>query len=137
MQDSLGGLKAKWGETDKRRTGVMFGLPDTHGANLTNVRFTDGVVMVAQKQARHHPDGLSVCGCRKEKYGIKLHLGKTKIMTWDQLSAGCHSISLGDKKRRNTLAVSFVLETLAKCNFITDSLLEGRPSINTQGALCN
>ncbi len=28
-------------------------------------------------------------------YGLRIHLGKTKVMTWDSLSRGCFSIKVG------------------------------------------
>lgn len=97
MQDLLGGLQAKWDAADKRRKGVKFGLPVGDGASLTNLRFADDVMLVAHNK-RDITRMLSQLADAANKYGHKLHFGKTKIMTWDRLAAGCSSIFLGDKR---------------------------------------
>ena len=42
------------------------------------------------------------------RYGLSLHFGKTKIMTWDKYSTGCRSIRVGDRD------VSLLAETEAE-----------------------
>ena len=97
MQAILGGLQTKWKQANARRTGVKFGVPLAEHANLTNLRFADDVILAAQskndvrKMLTQFADAAS-------HYGLRLHFGKTKIMTWDSLAAGCTSIRVGQNE---------------------------------------
>ena len=41
---------------------------------------------------------LSQLAQTSSRYGLKLHFGKTKVMTWDVLAAGRTSIQVGGKE---------------------------------------
>ena len=74
-------LKARWGHLNKRRTGQYLGMViDDPLDPLTNLRFADDVLLVACSRG-------DVCKMITDlareaaKYGLKLHMGKTKALT--------------------------------------------------------
>ena len=98
MQDLCGHLQQKWARANKRRTGLPFGMrmKDAHGRTLTNLRFADDVLLVAQSKA----DITKMLDHFSEKasgYGLKLNFAKTKVMTWSHLAKGCTSIRVGQQ----------------------------------------
>jgi hypothetical protein len=81
MEACFGHLKCKWNTANKRRTGAYFGIVvDDPEAPLSNLRFADDVLLFAhskQDLAKMIAHLQSEAG----KYGLKLNLGKTKILT--------------------------------------------------------
>jgi hypothetical protein len=64
------------------------------GDTLTNLRFADDVVLVAQT----HGDirkMLNAFAARAVKYGLKVNFDKTTILTWSHLATGRSSIKVG------------------------------------------
>ena len=62
--------------------------------NLTNLRFADDVILVAQSRSDiakmlHHLQKSAA------KFGLKIHFGKTKVMTWNSLAHSRPSVSVG------------------------------------------
>ena len=51
MQDILGSLQIKWEQANMRRTGVKYGIQLGENHNLTNLRFADDVMLVAQSKS--------------------------------------------------------------------------------------
>ena len=93
MQDLLGDLKIKWASANARRSGTQIGL-QIDGSVLTNLRFADDVILVAQSRADIRKM-LTHFATAAERYGLKLHPGKTKVMTWNAEAAGCRSVFIG------------------------------------------
>ena len=92
MQACFSKLQLRWQRLDERRTGVKYGIEFPRG-QLTNLRFADDVILVAQQRA----DVRKMLQDLKEtssKYGLKIHLGKTKVMTWNALVSGSHHVAL-------------------------------------------
>jgi hypothetical protein len=97
MQSCFAQLQSKWARLNLRRGGIKFGLQlSPAGGDLTNLRFADDVILVAQQKAdiRKMLQDLSAASA---PYGLKMHFGKTKIMTWNCLSASCTSVRVGEK----------------------------------------
>ena len=94
MQACFGELQAKWMKLNGRRKRHGFGVSlCANTRNLTDLRFADDVILVAQSKADgakmlHH---LRICSA---KFGLKINFAKTKILTWNFESNGCRSISL-------------------------------------------
>jgi hypothetical protein len=96
MQACFAQLQLKWGRLNLRRTGIKFGLQlSSEGGDLTNLRFADDVILVARQKSdiRKMLQDLSEISA---KHGLKIHFGKTKIMTWNCLSASCASIKVDE-----------------------------------------
>jgi len=98
MQACFGELQTKWTKLNCRRKGHGFGISlCANTRNLTDLRFADDVILVAQSKADvakmlHH---LHVCSA---KFGLKINRSKTKVLTWNFESSGCREISLaGDR----------------------------------------
>eukprot|EP00973_Karenia_brevis_P040552 5608375-Karenia_brevis.AAC.1 len=70
-------LKEKWARANMRRIGSPFGLFVDGSDTLTNLRFADDVVMFAtsrgdmRKMLAHLLE-------ESAKFGLKMHMGKTK-----------------------------------------------------------
>jgi hypothetical protein len=90
MQDLLGNLHMKWEMANIRRTGVKFGL-QIGDARLTNLRFADDVILTAQSKTDIQKM-LTHFAVSARHYGLKIHPGKTKVMTWNALSNLCPSV---------------------------------------------
>ena len=74
-------LKAKWAKASRRRSGPGFGIfSDVAEEPLTNLRFADDILMFARTKA---DIGKMIRHLQEEsaKYGLKMHLGKTKILS--------------------------------------------------------
>ena len=88
-------LADKWDKLNSRRTSLPFGVTVKFGhRNLTELRFADEVILVAQscadvsKMLRHLSETFA-------KYGLKLHFGKTKLMTWNCLAGQRRRANIG------------------------------------------
>ena len=99
MQDILGSLQIKWEQANMRRTGVKNGIQLSENHNLTNLRFGDDVILVAQGKS-DIKKMLSQFAERSQRYGLSLHFGKTSILTWDALAGGSSNIQIGSKDVR-------------------------------------
>ena len=74
-------LKKKWGQLNKRRSGQYYGMViDDPSDPLTNLRFADDVLLVAQSSSDIRKM-MSDFRHAAEKYGLTLHPGKIKVMT--------------------------------------------------------
>ena len=80
MDRCMQNLKCKWYTANTRRPGLHFGLhvdgPDT----LTNLRFADDILLLASSR----PDIRKMLTHLKHEaatYGLRLHMGKTKVLT--------------------------------------------------------
>ena len=94
MQACFSELQGRWANANKRRTGVLFGISIAPGIrNLTELRFADDVILVAQSKS-DVTKMLQDLATFSAKYGLKLHFGKTKIMTWNALSQTDVSVSV-------------------------------------------
>ena len=97
MQACFQQLELKLAKANSRRGGIQFGVQLQPGkADLTNLRFADDVILVAQQKSdiRKMLQDLSNFSA---KYGLKVHFGKTKILTWNCLSGSCTSIPVSDR----------------------------------------
>jgi hypothetical protein len=97
MQDLCEGLKLKWKLANKRRTGVPFGIDfslDRNADTLTNLRFADDVIIIAQCQ-RDIKTMLNQFASRAAFYGLRINFDKTKILTFSDLASGMESIDIG------------------------------------------
>ena len=91
MQDLLGGLELSWERANARRKGRHLGLPVGGLRHLTNLRFADDVIPTAQSR-EDIQKMLRQFAVAAVKYGLKIHQGKTKILTWDVLALGAAPI---------------------------------------------
>ena len=96
MQDLCGSLQERWAKASARRKGHPFGIDVANdGRFLTNLRFADDVLLVAQsrvdlnKMLVHFSQGAA-------NYGLKVNYEKTKVLTWNYLSMGCPALVVGD-----------------------------------------
>ena len=74
-------LKRRWQALNERRTEHYYGIVIDDPRNpLTNLRFADDVLLIA---ASRGDVGKMITDLSHEavKYGLKLHMGKTKILT--------------------------------------------------------
>ena len=70
-----------WTLANKCRSGLHFGIEvDRSRPNLTNLRFADDIVLVAASRS-DIIKMITHLRCEAEKFGLKVHLGKTKILT--------------------------------------------------------
>ena len=98
MQDICGNLQLKWDKASRRRIGHPFGMNvgREHYRALTNLRFADDVLLVAQSKAdiskmlKHFSE-------LAWQYGLKLNFDKTKVLTWNHLSRRSSSITVGER----------------------------------------
>eukprot|EP00959_Pyramimonas_sp_CCMP1952_P125753 2629694-Pyramimonas_sp.AAC.1 len=74
-------LKSKWRHLNSRRTGQYYGfVVDDPNEPLTNLRFADDVLLFAQSK-RDAAKILDHLRTHTARYGLRLHLGKTEILT--------------------------------------------------------
>ena len=92
MQACFNDLQQTWAKANSRRQGFKFGIAvDPSRRPLTELRFADDVIMVAQQRAdiikmlRH----LGHCS---GKFGLRINFAKTKVLTWNTLAAGSTSV---------------------------------------------
>ena len=93
MQDCFGKLQSRWQDLNEKRSGVKYGIRLARG-QLTNLRFADDVILVAQQRADIRKMLVDLQTFSR-KYGLKIHLGKTKVMTWNALVCGSPFVLLG------------------------------------------
>ena len=90
-------LQNTWRTANSRRSGLPFGLHVDAGDTLTNLRFADDVLLFAssradiQKMLTHFKKEAS-------KYGLKMHAGKTKVLTNCKLPPRLRSITINDEQ---------------------------------------
>ena len=100
LQECFSDPQKKWARLNGRRTGPRFGLElKSGGIDLTNLRFADDVILVAQSRGdiRKMLQDLSAFAAG---YGLHGHFGKTRILTWKGLSHPHTSISIDGKDVR-------------------------------------
>ena len=81
MEQCFRSLKKRWKSTNRRRTGQYFGIViDDPENTLSNLRFADDILLFANsssdltKMIAHLRD-------ESARYGLRMHLGKTKILS--------------------------------------------------------
>ena len=93
-------LKARWSKLNSRRTGPYYGIViDDPLDPLTNLRFADDVLLVAVSRTDVRK---MIADLQKEAlmFGLKMHAGKTKILTTDRArrqtpaSCGGHDVEV-------------------------------------------
>ena len=76
-------LKARWNTLNRRRSGPYYGIVvDSPGDPLTNLRFADDVLLFASCRA-DIGKMISDLHAEASKFGLKVHAGKTRILTTD------------------------------------------------------
>ena len=84
-------------KASSRRKGHPFGIDIAKdGRFLTNLRFADDVLLVAQSKS-DLVKMLTHFSKQASYYGLKLNYDKTKVLTWNHLSQGHSSIIVGDQ----------------------------------------
>ena len=79
-------VKARWHKLNQRRVGPYYGIViDNSTDPLTNLRFADDVLLVATSKADVRKM-LEDVQREAATFGLKLHMGKTKILTTDLAS---------------------------------------------------
>ena len=73
---------------------MKYGIEFPQG-QLTNLRFADDVTLVAQQRSDIRKMLLDLRQTAS-KYGLRIHMGKTKVMTWNALVNGSSQVSLCD-----------------------------------------
>ena len=77
----MGTLKKRWLYLNQRRKGVGYGIVvDDPSDPLTNLRFADDLLLVAQSRA-DAVKMLDALRVEAKKYGLNVHMGKTKLLT--------------------------------------------------------
>ena len=81
MEACFRSLKKRWHGLNQRRTGQYYGFViDSQTDPLTNLRFADDVLLLAQSKS----DVVKMLRDLQQeasKYGLVVHLGKTKVLT--------------------------------------------------------
>ena len=81
MEHIFRSLTRRWKKLDARRTGTYYGIViDDPTDPLTNLRFADDVLLVASCRA-DAAKMIADLNDEAQKFGLKLHLGKTCILT--------------------------------------------------------
>ena len=83
-----------WRKANMRRKKFYFGIRvSAEGDTLTNLRFADDCVLLAQSKT----DATKMLDrfiAVSSEYGLSVHAEKTKFITWDSLSRGVFTISI-------------------------------------------
>ena len=91
-------LKATWRKSNRRRTRSEIGIRlSADGETLTNLRFADDCVLIAQSKA-DAMKMLQLFIATSAEYGLSVHPGKTKFLTWDSASGGCTSVVISGQR---------------------------------------
>ena len=81
MEQCFRSLKKRWKSTNRRRSGEYFGIViDDPENTLSNLRFADDILLFANSS----PDLTKMIAHLRDesaKYGLRMHLGKTKILS--------------------------------------------------------
>ena len=97
LQSCVGTLQKKWEGMSLKRSGALVGLAlGASDRQLTNLRFADDIILVAQSR-RDIKMMLGHLAQQSSHYGLRMHFGKTKVMTWNSLSKGNLLIPIGDR----------------------------------------
>ena len=81
MEECFANLKARWNDSNTRRVRDYFGyVIDNPSDPLTNLRFADDVIIVAGNK-RDVGRMVAHLATEAAKFGLKIHAGKTKILT--------------------------------------------------------
>jgi len=80
MDHCMQSLKEKWANASVHRKGLPFGMRVDGGESLTNLRFADDILLVASSKG-DVGKMLRQLAQEASKYGLKLHMGKTKVLT--------------------------------------------------------
>jgi len=97
MQAIFGELQETWSKANRRRMRVPFGIEIVQGLrNLTELRFADDVILVAQSRSDIQKM-LQHLETTSAKFGLKINFGKTRVLTWNALSLPSTSIMLGEQ----------------------------------------
>ena len=87
-------LKLTWRKSNARRKGPEFGIRiSAHGDTLTHLRFADDCMFFAQSRLDAEKMLRAFIAVSKE-YGLKVHAGKTRVMTWNHLSRERRTLNL-------------------------------------------
>ncbi len=88
-------LKEKWGRLNARRIQHGYGIPvDSPKDPLMNLRFADDILLIAQSQSDIRKM-LKDLKAEAEKYGLKMHMGKTKILRNEAATCKDSSVQIG------------------------------------------
>jgi len=94
MQECFQQLGDRWSKANTRRAGLKFGLRlKDDGADLTNLRFADDVILVAQSRS-DVKKMLTDLSTTASKFGLQIHYGKTRVMTWNGAAFPHASVSV-------------------------------------------
>ena len=81
MESIFRTLKKRWGRLNAQRAGQYYGIVlDDPQDPLTNLRFADDVLLIASSK-RDVGRMLADLSVEAAKYGLKIHMGKTAILT--------------------------------------------------------
>ena len=88
MEQCLQELKQRWKHLNSRRMRTGYGIViDDPQDPLLNLRFADDVILIARSQ-QDIAKMIRDLGVTAAKYGLKLHKGKTKVMTNNAAAQG-------------------------------------------------
>ena len=91
-------LKDKWRALDARRLGPGHGIPCyLNGYALTSLRFADDILLFARSREDLRK---MLRDFRNEvlKYGLRLHMGKTNVLTTADLQGRTRSVRINNDK---------------------------------------
>ena len=95
MQACFDELQLKWKRANARRKGNLFGISfPLSGELLTNLRFADDVIIVAQSRVDVQKM-LADLAAVSAKFGLKMNFSKTRVLTWDVLAGAHTSVAVG------------------------------------------
>ena len=99
-------VKRRWVSLNARRTGHGYGIViDDTDDPLTNLRFADDILLVAQSQA-DASKMLSDLAKEASTYGLEIHFEKIKVLTTQQIALASLR---GDRTRQlPTLQLQFL-----------------------------
>ena len=127
-------LKTRWRLLNKRRSGQYIGMViDDRDDPLTNLRFADDVLLVACSRMDVSKMIIDL-GREAGKFGLKLHMGKTKVLTTCSVnrpsSISCCSqlVSVWQPDRSDILERSFQVTVITAPSSPTDLTPVGHAS---------
>eukprot|EP00959_Pyramimonas_sp_CCMP1952_P400956 8401770-Pyramimonas_sp.AAC.1 len=81
MEQIFRSLKRRWGSLNARRTGEYYGIVvDDAADTLSNLRFADDVLLLSSNK-RDVGRMIVDLDTEAKKYGLKMHMGKTVVVT--------------------------------------------------------
>jgi len=137
-------VKARWGKLNQRRSGPYYGMViDSPSDPLTNLRFADDVLLVATSKADVRKM-LEDVQREAATFGLKLHTGKTKILTTDLASrenavtcAGQHVQILKDGEWEKYLGRKVSVDEFHATELQNRIAMGWGSFFKLKGALCN